>query len=76
MDLQRKYSDEERRQLVANLDIEGPLFLPLDLERDMKFGIQLRIALGSLRHGSKTGSKPLLFIKRGRFHEYLNKSVL
>ena len=73
---QRHYSNEEKSQLIANLNIEGPLSVPLNLKRDMKFGIQLNIVQGSLRHGLKIGSKTLLFIKRGRFHGYLNKSVV
>lgn len=73
---QRHYSNEEKSQLIANLNIEGPLSVPLNFKRDMIFGIQLNIVLGSSRHGSKIGSKTLLFIKRARFHGYLNKSVV
>ena len=73
---QRHYTNEEKSQLIANLNIEGPLSVLLNFKRDLKFGIQLNIVLGSLKHGSKTGLKTSLFIKRDRFHGYLNKSVV
>ena len=73
---QRHYSSEEKSQLIANLNIEGPFLCLCNFIRDMIFGIQSNIVLANLRHGSKTGSKTLLFIKRGRFHGYLNKFVV
>lgn len=79
-ELKGKYTQEEKKQLLANLDIEGisPFLLFFYTmshhNRYIIQRIQSNIGSANLRHGWQTSWKTLKFIKRAKSHVCLNSS--
>lgn len=70
----RKYTDDEKLHLLANLDIEGMLtWLCLSAWHKSHFS-QLHIVHGSSSHGSQIASRTSICTKRARSRAYQNKS--
>jgi hypothetical protein len=68
----RKYTEEEKQHLLANLDIEGITYMAA--EKFDLISIQLPIAPANSSHGLQIVSKILICIKRARCLEYRSKS--
>lgn len=76
-DTSRKYTPEEKQQLLQNLDIEGadclfPLILHLLHKFCLDLYVQSNIAFASLKNGSQTPSRTFGFTKKGSFLVFQN----
>ena len=70
----RKFTDDEKRQLVANLDIEGIYSNIVSRLELMTYWQQSHIAVGSSRHGCRIVSKTLPSTRKARYLAYQSKS--